>query len=293
MNALVESFLTNGGKATFIESLGSDTLNDRNILLLGGFVEEFASVLQQKGIDLNTLESTKKQAFLLHPVHFNPYPHLSHFLYEVGCEEVVVALLVDMFYPLCEESLELKTFVQSLDIGNLTSECNLSEEELEQIAKSFTTQKSVIVLGKDLSTHRRAHNIGNILALLSKSLKQVEIVFLDSMFQTIKETKAQQTIELEELECYDGLVAYLQRKTITEPILEVSKQFHQVSKIQEEIAVKVQFVQSQKEMKVKLYSKSGLKGLVGILWIPQIFNFKDYGLSDGFCYQKVKISKVA
>ena len=92
MSALVESFLANDGKAHFIESLEKNTLKDKNILLLGGFVEEFACVLQQQGVDLKVLESQDDcedsiQVFLLHPLNFNPYPKLLHFLYEVGCED--------------------------------------------------------------------------------------------------------------------------------------------------------------------------------------------------------------
>lgn len=301
MSALVESFLANGGKAHFMESLKPDALKEANLLLIGGFIRDFASVLSQKGIDLNALESKNDskdsvdsvQAFLLHPLHFNPYPNLSHFLYEVGCEEAVVALLASIFYPICEENLELKTFVRSLDIGNLASECNLSEEELEKIAQSFAERKSVIIFGNDLNAHKRVGNIGKILALLSQAARQIEIVFLDSAPRNNIKSQAKPIESLEELESYDGLVAYLQLKSVAEPILEVSKQFCQVGKIQEDTMVKIQ-LESQKEMKAKLYNKSDLKGMVGILWIPQTFALSEnWDLKGEFCYQKVKISKVA
>ncbi|MBD5165528.1 hypothetical protein [Helicobacter sp.] len=298
MSILVESFLANGGEAKFMESLENDILKGKNLLLFGGFVEEFASALKQKGINLSSLESQKNPnppyAFLLHPLNFNPYPNLSHFLYEVGCEEAIVALLANVFYNVYGGDSEVQGFVQSLDIGNLASECNLSEEELEQIARSLVLQTSVIVLGKDLSTHKRARNIGRILALFCKAFPSIEIVFLESTSKDSMIPQREAVESLEELECYDGLVAYLQQKPLTEPILEVSKQFSQVGKIQENSAIKVQFLESQKEMEAKLHHNADLKGMVGILWIPQAFDLKnDWDLNDTFCYKKVKVSKVA
>lgn len=299
MSVLVESFLANGGGAKFIESLDKDALNGKSLLLFGGFVEEFASALKQKGINLDSLESQENpnnpfHIFLLHPLNFNPYHNLPHFLYEVGCEEVIVALLANTFYNVYGGDLELESFVQSLDIGNLASECNLSEEELEQIAQSLALQKSAILLGKDLSTHKRARNMGRILALFCKAFPSIEIVFLESAPKDSTIPQREVVESLEELESYDGLVTYVQQKSLVQPILEVSKQFIQVGKIQENSTIKVQFLESQKEMEAKLYHNADLKGMVGILWIPQTCDLKnDWDLSDEFCYKKVKVSKVA
>ena len=295
MSALIQSFLENKGKAQCVES--QDALKGKNLLLLGGFVETFASALGAQGIDFKNLESQgdkDAQVFLLHPLNFNPYPKIQHFLYEVGCEEAVVALLANALYRVFGGDLELEEFVESLDIGYLASECNLSEEELEQIAQSFKARKSILVLGKDLNTHKRAHNIGKILALLSNALPQVEILFLESLPKH-KEDSVKTPIEaLEELECYDGMVAYLQTRALKEPILEVSRQFSQVGKIQEETKVGVQLIESQKTIEATLQKSAELKGMVGILWIPQTLNEQDFwDLNNEFCYKKVKISKVA
>lgn len=299
MSALMQSFLANNGKAQWIESLEKDTLKNKNILLLGGFVEEFANALNLQGIHLESLESQESvrdsaQVFLLHPLNFNPYPKIQHFLYEVGCEEAIIALLINALYNVFGGDLELKAFVESLDVGYLASECNLAEEELEQIAQSFKVQKSLLVLGKDLNAHKRAHNIGKILALLSNTLPQIEIVFLESLPKTKGDSAKTPIDALGELECYDGMVAYLQTKALKEPILEVSKQFSQVGKLQEETRVGVQLMDSQNRVEATLHKSAELKGMVGILWIPQTLNFQDFwDLNNEFCYKKVKISKVA
>ncbi|WP_297810294.1 hypothetical protein [uncultured Helicobacter sp.] len=299
MSALIESFLANDGKAKFIESIEQNALKGKNILLLGGFIEEFARALKQQGVNFSSLESQNEfkdsiQVFLLHPLNLNSYPKILHFLYEVGSEEAIIALLVSAFYSVYGGDLELKTFVESLDVGNLASECNLSEEELEQIARSFKSQKSMIVVGKDLNTHKRVHNIGKILALLARAFSQIEIIFLESAPKEVTARKKMPIETLEGLECYNGLVAYLQNKPLEEPILEVSKQFSQVGKIQEEGKIEVQFLESQKTIQAKLHKNMELKGMVGILWIPLALDFKDFlDLNNGFCYKQVKISKVA
>ncbi len=122
----------------------------------------------------------------------------------------------------------------------------------------------------------------------------IEIIFLESTPKDSMMLQRQAIESLVQLECYDGLVAYLQQKPLVEPILEVSKQFSQVGKIQENGIIKVQFLESQKEMEAKLHHNVDLKGMVGILWIPQTFDLKnDWNLNDTFCYKKVKVSKVA
>lgn len=274
MSIFVESFLANGGKAIFMESLEQEVLKDKNLLFFGGFIEDFVCALQQKGVDLKSLRLSQNRMFLLHPLNFNPYSNLSHFLYEVGCEEAVVALLVNALCPLCSQDSRLQSFIQSLDIGNLASECNLSEEELEEITQSFSKRKSLIILGKDLNTHQRAKNIGGILALLSQSLQEIEIVFLDSTPKEVEICQAQKIESIEDLESYDGLVVYLQYKSLMEPVLEVSEQFSQASKTQKDIRIKVQFSQSEIEIEAKLQNNRELKGMVGILWIPKTFPAK-------------------
>ena len=76
--------------------------------------------------------------------------------------------------------------------------------------------------------------------------------------------------------------------------MEVSKQFSQVGKLQEETRVGVQLMDSQNIVEAILHKSAELKGMVGILWIPQTLNFQDFwDLNNEFCYKKVKISKVA
>ncbi|MEJ2437778.1 MAG: 2Fe-2S iron-sulfur cluster-binding protein, partial [Sulfurovaceae bacterium] len=89
--------------------------------------------------------------------------------YEVGSEEGVAALLVDALLSNIELSDEVKEFLDSLDIGNLSAESNVGEEELEKLAASFEKKsRCSLIVGADLYGHPRAMEIAKLLALFEK-----------------------------------------------------------------------------------------------------------------------------
>ena len=89
--------------------------------------------------------------------------------YEVGSEEGVAALLVEMLLKDIEVPKKVKAFLDDLDIGNLSAESNVGEEELEALRKSLIKKSGFsLVLGSDLYAHPRAAQIAKILALLEK-----------------------------------------------------------------------------------------------------------------------------
>ncbi|WP_299547189.1 hypothetical protein [uncultured Helicobacter sp.] len=276
MNILVQTFLKNGGIACEMNLLKSE----KNILLFGGFVEDFKK-------NLENMESKFHHIFLLNPLHFNPYG-FTQFAYEVGAEEAVTALLAYGLSTFSNEKIKdkaLQEFVKTLDVGYLASECNFAEEELEIIAQNYKKSGLTLLVGADLATHKKAENLAKILALLSKTLKDLKIVFLDSKINAIPlEHKA--IMPLEDLKSYDGLVVYVQEDARKEGVLEVSNQFCMVSKMQDNTKVKIQ-LESYQEIVVKMQCNMEIKGMVGILWTTRKVLQKD------FCYQLVSLSKVA
>jgi len=89
--------------------------------------------------------------------------------YEVGSEEGVVALLVDTLLRDIEVPKKIRAFLDDLDIGNLSAESNVGEEELESLRKSLMKKSGFsLVVGSDLYAHPRATQIAKILALLEK-----------------------------------------------------------------------------------------------------------------------------
>lgn len=87
--------------------------------------------------------------------------------YEAGSEEGVAALLVNTLLKDIDLPKGIQTALDNLDIGNLSAESNVGEEELELLAKSLLKKSGFsLVVGADLYAHPRATNIAKLLGLL-------------------------------------------------------------------------------------------------------------------------------
>ena len=63
----------------------------------------------------------------------------------------------------------LREYFNDLDIGNLSAESNIGEEELEALRKSLIKKSGFsLVVGTDLYTHARAEHIAKLIALLEQ-----------------------------------------------------------------------------------------------------------------------------
>ena len=89
--------------------------------------------------------------------------------YEAGSEEGVVALLADTLLKDIELPENIRAVLNDLDIGNLSAESNIGEEELEALRKSLLKKSGFsLVVGSDVYAHPRAENIAKIVALLEQ-----------------------------------------------------------------------------------------------------------------------------
>jgi NADH-quinone oxidoreductase subunit G len=89
--------------------------------------------------------------------------------YEAGSEEGVSALLVDTLLKDIDLPNEIRAYLNDLDIGNLSAESNIGEEELEALSKSLIKKFGFsLVVGSDLYAHPRAEQIAKLVALLEE-----------------------------------------------------------------------------------------------------------------------------
>ena len=87
--------------------------------------------------------------------------------YEAGSEEGAAALLADTLLKETELPKTLRDFFDDLDIGNLSAESNIGEEELEALRKSLIKKSGFsLVVGSDMYAHPRAAQIAKLIALL-------------------------------------------------------------------------------------------------------------------------------
>ena len=89
--------------------------------------------------------------------------------YDAMSEEGVIALLADTLLKDIELPSEVRAVLDELDIGNLSAESNIGEEELETLRKSLIKKVGYsLVVGADLYSHPRAENIAKMVALIEK-----------------------------------------------------------------------------------------------------------------------------
>jgi len=107
----------------------------------------------------------------MHPIEDGEIQNLvTQFIkYEVGSEEGVAALLADTLLKKEDLPESVRLFLEALDIGYLSAETNIGEEELEQVEKSLRKKEGFsLVVGADLYAHPRAEQIARLVALLER-----------------------------------------------------------------------------------------------------------------------------
>ena len=87
--------------------------------------------------------------------------------YEAGAEEGVLALLLSALAHKSAEPLSepLKNWLNALDIGNLSAESSVGEEELARLA-AHIHGKTTVIIGSELYMHKRFRQIAALLGFL-------------------------------------------------------------------------------------------------------------------------------
>ncbi len=89
--------------------------------------------------------------------------------YEPGSEAAVAALLAATLLQDADLPEEVRRYLEDLDIGYLSAESNVGEEELEAIRQSMRYRHGYsLIVGEDLYAHPDAETIAKLLALLER-----------------------------------------------------------------------------------------------------------------------------
>ncbi|WP_428738151.1 NADH-quinone oxidoreductase subunit G [Sulfurimonas sp.] len=89
--------------------------------------------------------------------------------YEVGTEEGVLALIANELLASVDIDEDTKAFLDNLDLGNLSAESNIGDDELAFMTKQFKrANNKVLVIGSDLLAHERSENIAKLAATIEK-----------------------------------------------------------------------------------------------------------------------------
>ncbi len=126
---------------------------------------EYISLVQK------VLDENKLKLVYMHPIEDAKLQRaVTQFIkYEVGSEEGVAALLADALLKEKELPDDIEDILEDLDIGYLSAESNVGEEELESMSSLIGDTTTVsLIIGSDLYTHPKAGQIAKLIALLEE-----------------------------------------------------------------------------------------------------------------------------
>lgn len=195
--------------------------------------------------------------------------------YEVGSEEGVLALLLEFCSKKRDDKLE--DFLNSLDIGYISAECNIGEEEVQEFALMAKDKALHVVICEDLEFHEKSQNIAKLLSMLAHFC-QCKIVY-EVLEKDIKGDLVTIADEIDEIESFDGAVVYFTKECDG---LVGSSQFALSNRLQDG---KMVLVKTKKdEQKVRFTISKELKGTIGLLHINSVRN--------AYAYEVTKIIRI-
>ena len=170
------------GKTLYSGSNASIALSDA-IIMIGSRISR-----DNPGVKYSVNIATKKQRaefVYMHPIDDialqNKYTQFIK--YEASSEEGVLALLAS--YLIKDIPADMKRYFDDLDIGYLSGETSVGEEELELIVKRLIRRKNkTLVIGEDLYAHPDASNIAKLVGMIDK-YTDFEVVLIPSQTNTL------------------------------------------------------------------------------------------------------------
>ncbi|OOP85558.1 hypothetical protein [Helicobacter pylori] len=266
--------------------LSEDSLNllEKSDLcvLFGGFSN--ACLNENERWILGSINQSKRPYALLRPLQDTRdlQENCLFASYEIHTEAAILALILR---GILEKTSQLKGHVlEKIDVGYLSSEANMSEEELQElIALIVKAKKRVLVLNREITKHVDSTFLYTLLSGLQNYLEILHIpcndsstttAFYDSKDQEwLLETALKEGVlpfesELKDLESLEqiseanGSFVYVSYKSLKTPKLSFSKQFKIANKIKHSNA---KFQILDKTLECELEESPHLKGLIAIL----------------------------
>jgi len=141
--------------------------NSDVIITLGTKIKDDAPMV--KNHIAMAVKRHKARVIYMHPIEDSSIQNLvtKFTKYEAGSEEGVVALLLELLTRDKKLPESIQGYIDDLDIGYLSGESSISEEELDEIKQQFWKRKRfTLVVGEDIFNHPRVENIAKIIALI-------------------------------------------------------------------------------------------------------------------------------
>ncbi|MFA4768707.1 hypothetical protein VQM64_01885, partial [Helicobacter pylori] len=251
-------------------------------VLFGGFSN--ACLNENERLILGSINQSKLPYALLRPLQDTRdlQENCLFASYEIHTEAAILALILR---GILEQTSQLKGHVlEKIDVGYLSSEANMSEEELQDlIALIIKAKKRALVLNREITKHADSAFLYTLLSELQNYLEILHIpcndssvtaAFYDSKDQELLletafkegilpfESELKNLESLEQISEANGSFVYVSYKSLETPKLSFSKQFKIANKIQHS---KAGFQILNKTLECELEESPHLKGLIAIL----------------------------
>ena len=266
-------------------------LNSDFIIVLGSLLDETHQELTssvQKAMALNNAH-----VVYMHPIDDKKIKNMSslYVKYEIGSEEGICALLIEYFTNNCQD--EAKTFIENLDVGYLSAESSVGEEEFDEMVElSYKKKNKTLVVSRDLFSHEKIENISKLLGVLNK-YSDFSIVF-DALLQTkyqnyILDYKNEVLEEVDDIKAYDGTVIYKYGSSEFN-LLIGGASFARVAKIKDEDEITIKI--GNKHIRSAFKEDLNLQGTIALNLLSPSELSKSPWINEGYIYKRVNIERI-
>ena len=203
--------------------------------------------------------------------------------YEAGSEEGVFALLAS--FIITNAPSEYKNYLEDLDIGYLSGESSVGEEELELLVEKLQNQKEItLIIGDDITGHKYFDNISKFIRLIDLHTN-MNVVLLNDDIHIDLSLKAIPD-EVDDINTYNGTVVYTVNSS--DDILRGSESFAMAAKIKDGDTVTITYdsVYTQKTFQID----PSVRGTIALY--PIADELQEKKMLSGYRFKQVKIQRV-
>lgn len=246
-------------------------------------------ILLGEPLFLNEALQTAIQNSTAYIAYMNPIDYKSDALkfsqyikYEVGSEEGICALLLEYFAK--NASAEVEAFIDDMDVGYLSAESSVGEEEFEDMVEnSLNKTNKTILLSEDLFVHKNASNIKKLLGALNAYSDLNCVILSENSAKSIEAYNDEALQEVEELMSFNGTVIYKNRFASNNELVG-SQSFSKIAKVDDGADVVIKYANETINRKFRI--DTNLQGTVALC-----DNNSDLASLE-YSYKQVKIEKV-
>jgi len=235
---------------------------------------------------IKRMQDTKKADFIyMHPIDDISLQdkYTQYIKYEAGSEEGVFALL--SFFLIKNAPQDIQEYIDDLDIGYLSGESSIGEEELEVLVENLKDKKEILLLvGDDITNHKYFENIAKFIRVLDL-YTDMNIVLLNENTQIDLSLKSIPD-DVDDITTYNGTVIY--PINTKDDILKGSASFAMAAKIKDGdiVSITTDTVSVQK----KFLIDASVRGTIALY--PIIDIEKEQKILMNYRFKQVKIQRV-